>query len=194
MQCNVWSVWWLWKYTAQITDGIQLGNKQLHLIIHRIIWLMGYIRLSGNGLLDWRTRVSPLVRCIIKHNPEISTVQSEHGDSFIQCHKMITGDHRLHRAEPTIVRFRSLDLQSHTNDQHNRSASAVLLSRHHWDLPDTNQFVSVASKQGLTVGRPSQWETRRCFGRTSHHLRLQLINHNLTFQILLTPSINSKGR
>ena len=60
------------------------------------------------------------------------------------------------------------------------------LSRGDGHLPDADLVVRVAGEQGLAVAGPGQRETLRqvALGRAVHHLRLQLLHHLLTLQIL----------
>jgi len=59
-----------------------------------------------------------------------------------------------------------------------------VLSGHHRHLPDSDQLVGVTGKQGLAVGRPRQRQTDWSLASASHYLRLQLVDNDLTFQVL----------
>ena len=56
----------------------------------------------------------------------------------------------------------------------------------HGDLPNSDEIVGVASEEGLAVGRPRQADTLGWLGlgAGTDDLLSQLINHNLTFEVL----------
>jgi len=96
----------------------------------------------------------------------------KYSDSFIECHTIIED-----QTAPSSAKY--CQLQTSNNCQRSRS-----LSGHHWHLPDSNQLVRVSGEQGLAISWPCQRQTDWSLASASHYLRLQLINHNLTFQIL----------